>query len=73
MKKIEIVVPCYNEAKCINLIYKAVENVFSNQLTKYDWNMLFVDDGSNDDTLDEIKELEEYFWILPKKKPSYRG
>ena len=57
MKKIEIVVPCYNEAECINLIYRKISEVFRNEGMQYEWSMIFVDDGSNDHTLDEIKKL----------------
>ena len=57
MKKIEIVVPCYNESECIKLIYQEINKVFQNELSQYEWSMIFVDDGSSDRTLDEIKEL----------------
>ena len=55
-KKIEIVVPCYNEQECIGLLYQALEEVFSN-LNAYDYSIIYVDDGSKDDTLKKIKEL----------------
>ena len=57
MKKIEIVVPCYNEAECIKLIYQEISKVFQSELKQYEWSMIFVDDGSSDHTLNEIKAL----------------
>ena len=57
MKKIEIVVPCYNEAECIKLIYQEISMVFQSELAQYEWSMIFVDDGSSDHTLNEIKRL----------------
>lgn len=56
MKKIEIVVPCYNEEECITLIYEKVYQVFQN-IEGYDFSFLFVNDGSADNTLKQIKLL----------------
>ncbi|SES37723.1 Glycosyltransferase involved in cell wall bisynthesis [Butyrivibrio fibrisolvens] len=57
MKKIDIVIPCYNESKCVELIYDALKELFSNELKTYDFGILFVDDGSQDDTLEHIVKL----------------
>lgn len=56
MKTIEIVVPCYNEEKCISLFYKKVKEVFDS-LAKYNFIITFVDDGSRDNTMKEIKNV----------------
>lgn len=56
MKTIELVVPCYNEEKCISLFYDAIVDVFD-RLPDYSFVITFVDDGSKDNTLKEIKNL----------------
>lgn len=56
MKTIELIVPCYNEEKCIELFYKAVKEVFK-KLPTFSCIITFVDDGSKDDTLNEIKRV----------------
>ena len=53
--KLEIVVPCFNEEKNIKIFYNEISEV----LKDYDdWKIIFVNDGSTDDTLNEIKKLE---------------
>lgn len=57
MKTIEIVVPCYNESGNIRALYEAVKGIFQEKLPNYAFSMLFVNDGSNDGTLDLLKSL----------------
>lgn len=58
MKTIDIVVPCYNEAACIGLLYSKIEeNLFYLKKDSYSWRVIYVDDGSKDDTLSQIKKL----------------
>lgn len=56
MKKLSIVVPCYNEAEALPLFYPTVEEVLRDMrdLTIEYW---FVNDGSNDGTLGEMRKL----------------
>ena len=56
MKTIEVIVPCYNEEKCVSLFYARVKEVFE-QLKEYEFIITYVDDGSKDDTLEEIKKV----------------
>lgn len=58
MKKIDIIVPCYNEGNNINIFFEEVEKVVC-KLEEYSFSYIFVDDGSNDDTLEKIKALAE--------------
>lgn len=58
-KTIEIIVPCYNEEECIFLFYDQIKEVFEKELSQCDFQILFVDDGSIDKTLEKIKELAE--------------
>ena len=53
MEKIDIIVPCYNEEEVIR---KFLE-VISDKLKGRTWEIIFVDDGSKDKTLEIIKEL----------------
>lgn len=57
-KFITIIVPCYNEQESIHFFYQAIQKVKPN-LLKYsiDIELLFVNDGSKDQTLKIIKEL----------------
>lgn len=56
MKRIEIVVPCYNEQECILPLFSEIAGVFA-ELADYDFSILFVNDGSKDNTLSEIRKL----------------
>ncbi|WP_085507619.1 glycosyltransferase family 2 protein [Thalassobacillus devorans] len=52
---ISIIIPSYNESDNIDLIYKAVDKEF--EALRYDYEILYVNDGSSDDTLSRIKRL----------------
>lgn len=56
MKTIELVVPCYNEEKCISLFYDRIKEVFSD-MPECSFIITFVDDGSKDNTMHEIKKV----------------
>lgn len=56
MEKISIVVPCFNEQETIPIFYRVVSEIFSKNLN-YQIEFWFVDDGSNDATLMELKKL----------------
>lgn len=58
-KTIEIIVPCYNEEKCIRLFYDAIKKVFDEKIPNYQYCIFFIDDGSSDQTLSEIKKVVE--------------
>ncbi len=55
-KLITILVPAYNEHESIPILYDRLVSLMSSQ-PKYDFEVLFVNDGSKDDTLDLIKFL----------------
>ena len=55
MKKISIVVPCYNEEESLPLFYDAVEKVIKNMDIEHEY--IFVNDGSSDNTLKIIRFL----------------
>lgn len=57
-KVVTILIPCYNEEKCIPLLYTRLSTIMSSH-QQYDWELLFVNDGSNDNTLELIEELSQ--------------
>ncbi len=57
-KLISIVVPAYNEEGNLKLFYNEIVKVFS-QLNNYDYEIIFVNDGSKDKTILKIRELSE--------------
>lgn len=56
MKKISVVIPCYNEENSIREMYNRIINVFHN-LPQYDYEIIFADDNSPDNTREEIRKL----------------
>ena len=60
MEKISVVVSCYNEEKALPLFYEEMERVRKKDFLKnYEFELLFINDGSKDNTLKIIKELRE--------------
>jgi glycosyltransferase involved in cell wall biosynthesis len=58
MDKISVVVPCYNEEKVLPLFYEEMNRVM--KLMNYvTFELLFIDDGSRDKTLEVARELKE--------------
>lgn len=58
MKKISILVPCYNEEASLPLLYPELKELMD-KTTNYQWEVLFINDGSKDNTLQILKELRE--------------
>lgn len=59
MKKlISVVISCYNECEVLPIFYKEINGV-SKKLDNVDFELLFVDDGSKDNTLSIVKELSK--------------
>lgn len=58
MKKVTIMVPCYNEEAVIPLFYDRVKPIMD-QLDHYQFELLFINDGSKDDTLALIQALQK--------------
>ena len=56
MKIISIIIPCHNEENNISIL---AENIVSmaNKLPQYSWQVIFVDDGSKDNTVEKIREV----------------
>ena len=58
MKKITILVPAYNEEEALPFLYERVSKIMD-EMKNYEFELLFVNDGSKDNTLNEIKELRK--------------
>ena len=56
MKKISIIIPAYNEEESIHPLYERIKTLMNN-ITTYEFEILFINDGSTDKTLQLIKEL----------------
>ncbi len=59
MKTITIVIPTYNEEKNIANTYDRVKTVFEQNLSSYDFQILYIDNASTDQTRDKIRKLCE--------------
>lgn len=53
---ITVIVPCYNEEEGLKLFYNELCNVTKN-IKNYNFEVIFIDDGSNDNTVNIIEEL----------------
>lgn len=58
MKKVTILIPCYNEEQSLPLLYEQLAALTDNH-PEYDWEILFVNDGSKDNTIGIIKQLQK--------------
>lgn len=54
MKKISIIVPAYNEEESLPMLFERVTALIDS-IEKYEFEVLFVDDGSKDKTLELVK------------------
>ena len=60
MEKISVIVSCYNEEQALPLFYEEMERVRKQDFDGVaEFEYIFVNDGSKDNTLKEIKELRE--------------
>ena len=58
VKLISVVVPCYNEEEVLPLFYREMTRV-AGEMAGYNFEFLFVDDGSRDGTMKVVKELAQ--------------
>ena len=58
MKKISVIIPAYNEEESLPILYERMNNLM-NSMKDYEFEMLFVNDGSKDRTIEIIKEIRE--------------
>lgn len=58
MDKISVIVPCYNEQDSLHYFYNEILDI-SNKMSEQEFEFLFIDDGSTDDTLKYLKDLSD--------------
>ena len=49
MKKVSLIIPCYNEEEVLGILHEELKKV-TGKMPKYDFEFLFVNDGSKDST-----------------------
>lgn len=66
MKKVSIIIPAYNEEESLPFLYQKLNEIMA-QMNNYDFEILIINDGSKDKTLELIKEFrskdERYGYI----------
>ena len=55
MKLVSILIPCFNEEQSLPFLHQALQDLMRD--SNYNWQILFIDDGSKDRTLKILKEL----------------
>ena len=59
MEKISVLVPCYNEEKAIPFFYEELNKNISTFPKDVEFEIIFINDGSSDETLNVVKDLEK--------------
>lgn len=57
MKKVSILIPCYNEEDNVVPMSQAIVNLFTNELPQYDYELLFIDNDSSDSTRPLLRQI----------------
>lgn len=58
MKKVSVIIPCYNEVQSIPLLYEELCRLAQSE-SMYEWEFLFVNDGSQDTTMEVLAGLRK--------------
>lgn len=58
MDMISVIVPCYNEEKVLDIFYKKISEIVA-QMSDIEFEIIFIDDGSTDESLLAIKKIYE--------------
>ena len=58
MKKISVLIPCHNEEKSLPLLYPELVKLMDSDMP-YQWELMFVNDGSTDGTLEILRQLRQ--------------
>jgi glycosyltransferase involved in cell wall biosynthesis len=57
MKKISLIIPCYNEQEALPIFHGEVTKVMQGLSGDYDYELIYINDGSKDNTLGILKDL----------------
>ena len=58
MKKVTILIPCFNEEASLPALYQALKELMDAH-SNYAWEVLMVNDGSRDNTIEAIRQLRQ--------------
>jgi len=56
MKKISVIIPAYNEEESLPILYDRMKKLMDS-MNNYEFEILFINDGSKDNTIDKIKQM----------------
>lgn len=59
MQKLTLIIPCYNEQEALPIFHDEVTKVMKGLSEKYTYELIFINDGSKDNTLNIMKELAQ--------------
>lgn len=57
MKKISVLIPCFNESENVVPLSRAIIEEFENKLSQYDYEIIFIDNFSTDGTKEKIEKM----------------
>lgn len=57
MKKISVLIPCYNEEENVVPMSEAVADIFAKELPEYDYELVFIDNDSKDATRPLLRDI----------------
>ncbi len=63
-KKISIVIPCYNEEEVIMETYNQLTKIMKTVEEEYNYELIFINDGSTDKTMDILKPLTNNYYSV---------
>ncbi len=58
MRKLSIVIPAFNEQRNVDILYKEIKEKLDGKIENYE--VVFVDDGSKDNTFGVLSEIASY-------------
>lgn len=59
MKLVSFVIPVYRNEGSLRILYDGIVQLFKNKLPKFNYELVFVDDGSDDESLSELLKLRD--------------
>lgn len=57
MKKISVMIPCYNEEENVVPMSQAIDELFRTKLPQYEYELLFIDNDSSDNTRPLLRQI----------------